>query len=101
MLNFIQSIRFESQGIREALRCEPEIQLDLEHAGLAITLAIMLSLLGRGMDDPDEIYSYLAIRGSKFDLETVKTLLEAYDGIDAQYYLWTRLCDDTYVPLIA
>ncbi|KQM71694.1 hypothetical protein [Sphingomonas sp. Leaf20] len=101
MHNFIQGIRFESQCVREALRCEPEIQLDLEHAGLAITLAIMLSLLGRGMDDPNEISSYLATRGSKFDLETIKTLLDAYDGINAQYHLWTRLCDDTYVPLIA
>lgn len=101
MHNFIQSIRFESQCVREALHCEPEIQLDLEHAGLTITLAIMLSLLGHGMDDPDVIYGYLATHGSKFDLETIKTLFEAYDGINAQYHLWTRLCDDTYVPLIA
>lgn len=101
MPNFIQCIRLTSQGVREALRCEPEIQLDLHNAGLATTLAMMFALLENGVDDPDEIYGYLEARGSKFDLETIETLLEAYDGADAQYHLWTRLCDDIYVPLIA
>ncbi|MES3044813.1 hypothetical protein [Sphingomonas faeni] len=101
MTKFTQRIRLSSQGVRDALRCEPEIQLDLRHAGLAITLAVMFSLLDDGVDDPDEMYGYLEARGSKFDLETIETLLEAYDGRDAQYHLWTRLCDDIYVPLIA
>jgi hypothetical protein len=101
MTNFTQRIRLSTQGVRNALRCEPEIQLDLQHSGLAITLAVMLSLLDSGVDDSDEMYGYLAARGSKFDLETIETLLEAYDGRDAQYHLWTRLCDNIYVPLIA
>ena len=90
MTTIASSVREAAHLIAPMLRYEPGIAINLRDADLTIALALIYSLIEKGVRTADTIASYLLKRELKYDRDTIQFLLNSYDGRDRRHSLWTR-----------
>lgn len=90
MSGLVSNIRSAADDMAVLLRYQTEIRPDLAKAELVTTAGMMRALIGRGVDTPEAIHSYLENRSSRYDLSTIRFLLSQYAGSDIRSALWTK-----------
>lgn len=89
MSTIARSIRVIAGNIAPMLRYEPGIRPNFCGADHIMTAAIMAVIIAQGVNTLPSIYHYLDNRSCPYDRDTVKFLLDAYDGRDCRTCVWS------------
>lgn len=99
MSTIAQTVRDMSRNLATVLFSEPAIRPDFRLADHTTITAVILCLIGKGIDSASSIFRYLNNRACILDKAAIEHLLNQYDGGDTRHCLWRRLKTGHYTPL--
>jgi len=84
------AIREMAPKFAAATRVEPVIIPDFHRADLNAVVALIFVAINRGRNTEESVFLYLEQRKCPFDLDTIRFLLNQFNGNDFRHCLWCR-----------